>query len=225
MNKNPAITIVLADDHAILRSGFRNILEKEFPAEINFVAEASNGTELINAVDTHQPRVVITDIQMPLLNGIEACKFIKQKYPSTAVLAFSMFSDKEHVVSMLQAGATGYLVKTSSFTEIIEAIRTVSEHKHYYCSTISEKVYGVLLNSNQRKSKQTALSFGTQEKKVMQLICKQYSTKEIAGEMSLSSKTVEHYREHLMEKIGARNVVGIALYAIVNEFVKFTDLL
>jgi DNA-binding NarL/FixJ family response regulator len=161
---------------------------------------------------------------MPEMDGIQASRIIKKEYPETAIIAFSMFDDCSAVMNMLQAGADGYLVKSSSKEEVINAIRTVNNGTPYYCSTISEKIYGRVVNSRDQAKENKKIQFSQQEQKVMQLICRQLSSKEIAGTMNLAVRTVENYRHHIQEKIGARNVVGIALYAIVHEIVKYSEL-
>ena len=218
------ITAVIADDHEFYRNGFKNIIELRYPGEIKIIQDVCNGKQLVEAVKQHQPDVVFTDIQMPIMDGITACKIIKQQYPYIPVIALSMFTDINHIISMLKAGADGYLVKTGEHPEIIEAAKTVSRHQTYYCSTVSEKLYGVVANSNQTRKKNKIVHFGEQEKRVIKLICQQLSTKEIASEMKLSTRSVENYRRNIQEKIGARNVVGIALYAFFHELVNFSEI-
>lgn len=224
MNLAPKTSILIADDHELFRVGFKHILQSIVPEEMEILADAKNGQELLRLVDLHMPDVVITDIAMPVINGIQACQLIKKKYPSMAVIAFSMFTDSNNILNMLQAGADGYLVKTSEKEEIIEAIRTVRRHKPYYCSTISQKLFGILANSNHSVQKSKTVIFGVQEINVILLICRQLSSKQIAAAMNLSVKTVEHYRQNIQEKIGAKNVVGVALYAFFHEIVEYRDL-
>lgn len=225
MNPTPPIKIVIADDHELFRIGFKHFLQTYCSDEIEIAGEARNGQDLIELVTVHQPDVVITDIQMPVLNGIQACKAIKRSHPSTPVIAFSMFSDNYNIIEMLQSGASGYLSKNSDKEEMVEAIKTVSHRTSYYCSTISDKMYGTLLNSNKKRLSNKNIYFGPQEVIVMRHICRQLTTKEIAAEMHLSTKTIDHYRQNILEKIGAKNVVGIALYSIVYEIVKYAELL
>jgi DNA-binding NarL/FixJ family response regulator len=224
MNPTLPIKIVIADDHELFRIGFMHYLQTYCSDEIEIAGQARNGQELIGLVSLQRPDVVITDIQMPVVNGIEACKAIKQDYPSTSVIAFSMFSDTNSIMSMLQSGANGYLAKSSDKEEMVEAIKTVSCRTSYYCSTISDKIYGTLLNSNKKRFSDKSIFFGPQEVNVMRHICRQLTTKEIADEMHLSVKTIDHYRQNIQKKIGARNVVGIALYSIVFEIVKFAEI-
>jgi len=224
MNPAQPIKIVIADDHELFRMGFTHYLQTYCPDDIKITGEARNGRDLVDLVATHQPDVVITDIQMPVLNGIQACKAIKRDHPSTSVIAFSMFSDINNIMGMLQSGASGYLAKSSDKEEMVEAIKTVNSRTSYYCSTISDKIYGTLLNSNKKRRDNKKIYFGPQEVNVMRNICRQLTTKEIAKEMRLSVKTVDHYRQNILEKIGARNVVGIALYSIIYDIVKHSEI-
>jgi DNA-binding NarL/FixJ family response regulator len=214
---NP-IRIIIADDHYFFRTGFRNVMETKYAGQLQIISEVSDGIGLLEAIERLTPDVVITDIQMPNMNGIDACRRIKAAFPYTAVIAFSMFADTDNIIAMLQAGADGYLVKTCTHEEIIMAITTVHQRKHYYCTSIAEKMYGTLMNANQKKNKE--ILFGEQEKRVMELICLQKSSKEIAVEMKLATRTVENYKSNIQEKIGARNMVGIALYAVFNQMVQ-----
>lgn len=224
MNPLLPIRVVLADDHELIRNGFRNILQKMQPATIEFVAEAKNGEELFQAVSSHHPQLVLTDIQMPVMNGFEACRLIKKHYPQTNVVAFSMFTDTQYIMEMLRAGANGYLAKTSSSHEIYEAIQVVSTGRSYYCSTVSEKLYGKVSDSVTIPGKIQRHEFSVQEREVMRLICHQLCAKEIAAQMSLAVRTVENYRTRIQEKLGARNMVGIALYAVINDMVNLLEL-
>jgi DNA-binding NarL/FixJ family response regulator len=225
MSLTKPIKIIIADDHEIVRNGFKKILQDQYAQEIEFVAEAANGAELVEAVTGLRPQLVLTDIQMPRMDGIQACQIIKQKYPATNVIAFSVFNDIHHIMPMLAAGANGYLAKTCSKEEIIDAIRIVSTGKPFYCSTISDKLYNTVINNNKKQQKDDTIAFSAQEIKVLKLLCRQFGTKEIAANMKLAVRTVENYRGHIQEKIGAKNMVGVALYAVVKEIVNLGELL
>ncbi len=219
MNLSNPITIVIADDHELVRTGFKKILQDTYSNNIHFVAEAKNGRELIEKVDQYQPQLVLTDLQMPEINGIQACREIKQRHPWINVVAFSMFTDTEHIMGMIRAGANGYVAKSSPADEIIEGIMIASTGKPFYCSTISEKLYGKVTTVLEAGLKAKQIKFSRQEIKVMQLICRQLSSKEIAEEMKLAVRSVECHRYHIQEKIGARNMVGVALYALMSGLV------
>ena len=136
-NITTPLKIVFADDHLFFRTGFKRIMESQcHNDEIEFVGEAANGQELIDCVSLHQPDIVITDIKMPVMDGVEATRIIKNKFPDTRVIALSALEDAEHVMSVLQAGAYGYVVKNTTSEEMLGAINSVSNGKPYYCSTI-----------------------------------------------------------------------------------------
>jgi len=225
MPHHKKIKILFAEDHEIFRLGFRRIIETASPPNFEFVTDAINGIELVEKVKQHKPNLVLTDIKMPLLDGIQACKLIKQQNPLTNVIAFSHFDKEKYIIDMMNAGAHGYLVKSGTMLEVFEAIDTVSEGRPYYCSSISDKLYGVFQNSNTYKLKNKKINFSLQEIKVIKLICEQLTSKEIAQALQLAVRTVEDYRHQIQEKIGARNVVGIALYAIVNGITQYNELL
>lgn len=215
------IRIVIADDNIFFRSGFKKIMQSQYPKEIEFIADVSTGKELIQTTRDYYPDVVITDIKMPEIDGIEACRKIKEEHPEVNVIGFSMFDDIHYVMGMLQSGASGYLVKSSSKEEFIDAIYSTYNNNFYCSPTISDKLYQ---NKQDARRDSRKLEFSKQEKIVIKLICQQLSTKEIALKMNLATRTIDHYREHILEKIGARNVVGIALYAVCNNIVHFEEI-
>ncbi len=215
--------IVIAEDQQIFRSGFKKIMESVSPADFEFIADAENGIDLVEKVQEHQPDIVITDIKMPEMSGIEACRIIKKKYPQTSVIAFSIFDNEEYIHEMINAGASGYLVKTGSIEEVLEAIHSVTEGTPYYCSGISEKLFFGAAGKRMGGLTKKKVHFTLQEIKVINLICKQDTTKEIADKLGLSIRTVENYRHNIQEKIGAKNMVGIAMYALLHDVVKMED--
>jgi DNA-binding NarL/FixJ family response regulator len=217
MKSNETIKIVIADDHEFFRIGFIKFITYSFP-QTKFIAEARNGIELVELVKKHRPQVAITDIQMPKMDGIQACRIIKDNYPGTNVIAFSVFDKPEQILGMLDAGAIGYLVKSSEKEEILQAIENVSKGTRYYCSSIAEKCFRDTNRSHQKDKQKIQFTF--QEIKVIKLICEQLSNKEIASQLKLSTRTVEDYRRNIQEKIGAKNVVGTVLYAVFNNLVK-----
>src|SRR5215831_7426847 len=173
------IRVIVADDHEIFRDGFRALLKKQ--QDIELVAEAENGKELIDLAAKHKPDVIITDVKMPRLDGIEATKVIEEKYPDIGVIALSMFDEDSLIVDMLEAGAKGYLLKNAGKEEILEAIKTVYNNGTYYCHHTSNKLAQMIASSKfnpYRKSK--TANFNEKEIEVIQKICEGYSSKEIA---------------------------------------------
>jgi DNA-binding NarL/FixJ family response regulator len=207
------IRIVIADDHEIYRNGFKLLLKNQ--DELELVGEAENGVELIEAVTEFQPEVVITDIKMPQMDGIEACKVIKKKFPEMKVIALSMFNEDNLIIDMLEAGARGYLLKNTKKPELLLAAREVFEGRTYYCSETSERLTRMIAESKYIPYRyHPDQFFSKKEKEIMRLICQQHTNKEIATVMNLSIRTIEDYREKIQQKTESRNSIGIAIYAI-----------
>ena len=210
------IRIIIADDHEIFRDGFKVLLRGL--AEVRLVGEAINGKELIKLTEDFQVDVVITDIKMPEMDGITATKIIKTQFPEIKIITLSMFDDDASIVDMLEAGASGYVLKNTNKAELLEAIKTVYAGNTYYCTDTSKNLVRLLAQSkaNERQLKQPP-RFTARELQVIELICKELTNKEVANALSLSIRTVESYKENIQEKIGAKNVVGIAVYAMRNN--------
>lgn len=213
------IKLLMADDHEIFRDGFRLMLTK-FP-EIRLVGEASNGRELVELTGTLQPDVIITDIKMPVMDGIEATKKIVEQYPDIGVIGLSMYDEDELIIEMLEAGAKGYLIKNAGKEQITEAIRTVYNNEPYYCKTTSYKLTTMIAKSRFNPYKKTIKAeFSDREKEIISLICSELTNKEIGDQLYLSVRTVEGHRLKIMEKMNVKNTVGLVVYAIKNGIVK-----
>jgi len=210
--KDP-IRILLADDHEIFRDGFRVMLKKQ--KEFALVAEAANGQELIETALLCQPDVIVTDIKMPIMDGIEATKKLRGLLPQVNVIALSMFGDEHLIVDMLEAGAKGYLLKNANKEEVFEALKTVAQNGTYYCNHTSQKLARLIAVSNYNPEKKPErVIFTDRELEVIQLICQQYATKEIADKLGLSPRTIESHRVKILEKMDVKNTAGIVIYAI-----------
>jgi DNA-binding NarL/FixJ family response regulator len=213
------IRIILADDHEIFRDGFKVMLKKQ--PSVQLIAEASNGEELITLSSELKPDVVVTDIKMPRMDGIEATKRLANDYPNIGIIALSMFDEENLIVDMLEAGAKGYLLKNAHKDEIIEAIHTVNSGHTYYCNDTSSKLAQMIARSSFKPSLRTAKpEFSEREFAVIRFICQEMSNKEIAHQLNLSIRTIEGYRDRILEKIGAKNAAGVVVYAIKNNIYK-----
>jgi two-component system response regulator NreC len=212
------IDIIIADDHEFFRDGFATML-KRIPG-LNLVGEAADGEELIKLTRACKPEVVVTDIRMPKMDGIQATRIIKQEFPSVQVIALSMYDEEDLIVDMLEAGAKGYLLKNAHRDEIIAAVRSVHKDEPYYCRSTSYKLAQMIANSKFHPyKKRSKPEFTVREIEIMKLICREYSNKQIGDLMCLSKRTVEGYREKILTKIDGKNTVGIVVYALKNKLV------
>jgi DNA-binding NarL/FixJ family response regulator len=225
MPASSPIRLVIADDSPVFRKGLVHSINMERQQSIHIVGEAYNGENLIKEVERYQPDIVLTDLKMPLVDGFEASRIINKKFSSTSVIALSFFNDDESIYKMFETGAKGYLTKTVDVAEIIEAVKTVHAGDMYYCSSSSlsliKKIGPGKYNHFKRN---TAIRFTEREIQLIRFICFQLTTKEIAGKMKISSRTVEEYSHNIKEKIEAKNAVGIALYALKNNIVSSNEI-
>jgi DNA-binding NarL/FixJ family response regulator len=213
------VRIILADDHEIFRDGFQTMLKKQ--KEIEMVGEAENGKELIELTARLNPDVIITDIKMPVMDGIEATRILSDRFPHIGIIALSMFDEDNLVVDMLEAGAKGYLIKNAPKHEIFEAIKTVYKKGTYYCHHTSNRLAQMIAKSKFNPYKKIPkIEFTERETEIIKLICAELSNKEMASHLNLSIRTVEGYRDKIQEKMDVKNAAGIVIYAIKNGIFK-----
>lgn len=211
-NRSP-IKIIVADDHQMIREGFLTMFQKH--PYISIAAEASNGVELVELTSIIKPDVVITDIKMPKMDGIEATRILNQKFPQIGIIAFTMYEEETSIIDMLEAGAQGYLIKSAAKEEIIEAINAIIDQRTYYCRETSTRLAQLITKSKFNPHKKISQSiFSKREKEIIVLICDGFFNKEIASQLNLSVRTVESYRERIQEKMQVKNTAGIVVYAI-----------
>lgn len=207
-----SIRIILADDHKIIRDGLRGLLDQE--SDIEVVAQSEDGHSTIELVRKLLPDVVIMDIGMPGLNGIEATRQITSEFSDVRVVALSMHSDKKFVTEMLRAGASGYLLKNCAFEELANAIRTVVSGKTYLSPSIANIVVDNYVR-NVPHDEQTVFSILTnREREILQLLVESKTTKQIAIILHISTKTVETHRSKVMKKLDIDNMVALTKYAV-----------
>jgi DNA-binding NarL/FixJ family response regulator len=208
-----SITVFLADDHAVVRDGLRVLLEAQ--PDIRVIGDAADGRETVRRVARLCPDVVILDIAMPELNGIEAGREIAQVCPSTQVIFLSMHSTTEHIFRALQAGARGYLLKESAGIEVVNAVRAVHAGSRYLSQKISDSLIDDYVHQRQAAEAQSPLArLSPRERQVLQLVVEGKPSAEIAGILSLSLKTVETYRSRLMHKLGISDLPSLVKFAI-----------
>jgi DNA-binding NarL/FixJ family response regulator len=206
-------TVLLVEDHTIVRKGLRSLLESE--ADIRVVGEAENGREAIEKVDELRPDVVVMDIGMPGLNGLEATRQIKKRFTDVQVLILTVHTGEEYILQILRAGASGYLVKQAAPAELISAIQAVHRGQAFLSPSISKKVLEDYVQRAEATARGDSLERLTdREREVLQLIAEAYSTREIAEQLHISVKTVETHRAHLMEKLGLHSTAELTRYAI-----------
>lgn len=207
-----SIRILLADDHKITRQGLRSLLEKQPDMEV--VAEAEEGRTAVRLVQELVPNVVIMDVSMPDLNGMEATRRIVAEFPNVKIIALSMHSDSLFVTEMLRSGASGYLLKDCAFEELERAIRTVMANKTYLSPSISGVVVDDYLHRLSKADFSNSEVLSDREREVLQLVAEGKSTKQIALKLHISTKTVETHRRQVMNKLDIHTVAELTKYAI-----------
>jgi len=204
------ISVLIADDHGVVRDGLRLLLETQ--PDIRVVAVVADGREAVREALLLQPDVVVMDLAMPHLNGVDATAQIVGRIANTKVVMLSMHSTVEHVYRALQAGATGYLRKESAGSEVVEAVRAVHAGRRYLCQKITESVVDDYIKKHTRESPLESLS--GREREILQLVVEGRSGVEIAGLLHLSPKTVDTYRSRMMSKLGINNLPGLVKFAL-----------
>jgi len=205
--------IILAEDHTILREGLRSLLASSQDLEI--VGEAEDGREAVQLAEELKPDLILTDLSMPRMNGMEAIKEIKARSPDTKILVLTVHKNEEYILATLQAGANGYLLKESTHAELLIAVHHVLKGSRYISPGIADKVLEGYLQG--RKTLKNRTSYDTltkREREVLKLIAEGYTNKSIADQLCISIKTVEKHRTNLMEKLNLHNVQALIIFAI-----------
>lgn len=207
------IKILIADDHRLVREGLKALLESQ--SDIEIVGEASDGHETIKKTKELQPDIVLMDISMPNLNGLEATRTIRRKYPNTKVLILTMHLNDEYIFQSLQLGASGYLLKENAAEDLINAIRSVQEGNSYLSPSISKTVIEAYLRKRTTGKGGSAFEVLTaREREILQLIAEGFTNKEIGKKLYISTKTVEAHRAHIMKKLDIHEVAKLVRFAI-----------
>jgi two-component system, NarL family, response regulator NreC len=208
-----SIAVFLADDHRMVREGFRLLLETQ--PDIEVVGESGDGRDAVRQVTRLSPDVVLMDIAMPELNGIEATQQIHESQPSVGVIILSMYSTMQHISRAFKAGARGYILKESAGDDVIKAVRAVHGGKIFLCSEVSEAVVGDYVRSHETTATDDPLALlSPREREILQLLVEGKSNARIAEILFLSPKTIETYRSHLMQKLGINDLPGLVKFAI-----------
>jgi DNA-binding NarL/FixJ family response regulator len=217
LNENP-VKVIICDDHALFRSGVRVAMSHKKDVEI--IAEAENGKQLLNMLQFQHPDVILLDITMPIMNGIDTLPELKRLYPNLKVIMLTMHNDHSMIAKLMEIGANSYLTKDSDSETIYEAIRTCYESEYYFNSLTNMALIDGLKN---KRNSDSTLNIDAQlndkEVTILKLMCEEKSTKEIADIVDLSPRTVEAIRDKLRAKTGAKSMAGLVLFAVKNGIV------
>ncbi|RME45679.1 MAG: DNA-binding response regulator [Chloroflexi bacterium] len=219
-----ATTIVLAEAHEIFRKGVRTLLDAE--TEFRIVGEVANGLEALEMVERQQPDVLILALRLPGLGGVDVTREVGRRSPHTQVLILSSYSDEAHVVQALKSGATGYLLKSSSAADLIEAVRTVAAGKRYLSPVLYERAIEAYIQFMEESDDTTLDRYETltvREQEVLQLVAMGCTSEEIASLLGISSRTVEVHRRHVMQKLGLRNRAALIRFALRRGIIPLED--
>ena len=216
MNK---IKVLLAEDHTIVRKGLHSLLEKEIGIEV--VGEAEDGREAVRKAEKLQPDVVVMDIAMPGLNGLEATRQIKKRFPEMKIIILTVHANEEYVLQTLRAGASGYLVKKAAPGDLIEAIQAVYKGDSFLSPSISKTVIDEYIRQTETKSERDIIygKLTTREREVFQLIIEGHKNREIADLLYVSIKTVETHKAHIMDKLNVHSTAELIRYAMDKELI------
>ena len=212
--------IVIAEDHTILRAGLRALLSGQNGLEV--IGEAGDGREAIRKVDTLQPDLLLIDLSMPKLNGIDAIREIKSQHPKIKIIVLTVHKSEEYIIAALQAGANGYMLKDASQNELLLAIDYVLNGKTFLSPSISDKVVDAVLNTDKKDKPAAVLeNLTAREREILKLVAEGNTNKKIADHLCISLKTVEKHRSNLMKKLDLRNTAALTAYAIEKKMVDF----
>jgi len=209
------IKVAIADDYKIFREGLKVSLGQDDALHVLF--EADNGEDLLKEIESEQPDVIIMDLKMPIMDGMEATQLVRKKYPGIKVLVVSMYEDDKFIIHLMEMGANGYLLKNAEPEEIRKAIYAVHENGYYFNDLVNKALLKKLvLKNNIKPSFNENVDLTERELEVLKLICEEKTAAEIAKQIFLSPRSVEGIRQRLIEKIGVRNTAGIVMFAVKN---------
>jgi DNA-binding NarL/FixJ family response regulator len=206
------VTVLLADDHPIVRQGMRHLLEAE--SDVKVVGEATDGLEAVQLVEKHRPNVLIVDMMMPGLNGLEVLRQVKKRSPATFSIVLSMQSADAYVVEALKSGASGYILKDSGPSELVNALRQVIQGQRFLSPKLSERLINAYIQTSDKTVLDSYETLTDREREVLQMVSEGLTTPEIARRLSISPRTVELHRGRMMSKLGLRNQTDLIRYAL-----------
>lgn len=218
------IKIAIADDEELFRKGMKFLLEKTHGLEVLF--EAENGQELIDQLNSSEeiPSIILMDLKMPVLNGVETTKIIHKEFPDIKIIALTSYSGKSFIVNMIDVGASSYLTKNTSPKEVVKTIKEVHQKGFHYDEDVLKMIHENLISSSGKriKSDLDRNLLSKRELEVLELICTEYTTNEIAEKLFISPRTVDGHRNNLLLKTGSKNVAGLVIYGIQKKLVELS---
>ena len=218
MNNKNKILIAIADDYKIFREGLKKCIANDDSLEV--IIEANNGEELISAFEKTVPDLVIMDLKMPVMNGMEATQIIRKKFPEVKVLVVTMYEEDKFIIHLMEIGASGYLLKNAEPDEIRNSIYAVQKNGYYFNDLVNKALLKKLvIKNNIKPSFNQKVELSDREHDFLRLICQEKTAAEMAKELFLSQRSVEGIRQRLIEKVGVRNTAGLVMFAIKNGIV------
>ncbi len=211
------IRVMLADDHKIVRDGIKLMLESQ--AGIDLISEADTGKKVLELLKDDPVDIIVMDINMPEMDGIQATKLVKETYPNIKVLALTMSNDELHIRQMIQAGASGYIMKSAGRSELKEAILSIIDGKHYFSTDATQSIMMDLVKGKGKSTNPDPIHITDRELEILELIVQEHTNQEIAKKLYISSRTVDAHRRNLLQKTGARNTAGLVKYAFQNKII------
>lgn len=206
------IRIIVADDHHILLDGLKALLQKQ--KDIEIVGLFDNGKKVFEALSSTSANVALVDINMPEMNGHELTQKIKESFPAVSVIALSMYDDAVNILEMIEAGASGYLLKNATDKELLEAIRAVAQGKLYFSQEVSEKITSLVVQQQKKIDQPPEPRLTDREVEILKLISQEYSNAQIAETLFISERTVETHRKNMLRKTNNKTIVGLLKYAL-----------
>ena len=205
------INVLIADDHQMFIEGIKALLTGE--ADITVVGEANDGAQVLQQLASHEVHVVLLDINMPGMDGLEATKLIAKQYPQVKILVLTMYNKRSHITNIMEAGAHGYILKNTGKAELLEGIRKIAAGQNYYSPSVTKTIMDGL-GSAGYKHVNGPVKLTKREIEILKLIAQEYTNQEIAKKLFISTYTVETHRKNLMSKLGVKNSVGLVVYAM-----------
>lgn len=213
------IKILVADDHKIFREGLKLMFRKS--QKIRLVGEAADGKEAIDIAEQLNPDVILMDIEMPVMNGVEATRELNKNHPGIGIIALSSYNEPIRIKTMLESGARGYLLKDADEREVQSAVEEIHNGGSYYSAGINERLDDMAASDASDAITFGGIRFRTKEVQIMQLICEEYSSKQIGAEMKLKPRTIEWYRDGLITKTGSKTIAGVICFALRHKIDEF----